>query len=176
MTRDPLKHLIGYGRRDETTGMLHGHIHFPDGSPPAPSGCRWCGQEKRLHGRWWRPGKGYHSYEMPTQAQIKARMRARRRAHIYRPAAVYHATTAWTGEPDGDGEGSEYCADCGQEGCFRYWRFRWRLDARRWELEGGQSRREFKKGGKGRKSKNPWGSGVWSTHMDSDERCLGDGR
>lgn len=73
---DPTKHLLGYGRRDPATGMLHGHIYFPNGQPPVPSGCRWCGQEQRVHGRHWRPGKGLHWYEQPTPAQIKARMLA----------------------------------------------------------------------------------------------------
>ncbi|SCG08141.1 MULTISPECIES: hypothetical protein [unclassified Streptomyces] len=40
-TNDPTKHLLGYGRRDEATGMLRGHIRYPDGHPPVPYGCRW---------------------------------------------------------------------------------------------------------------------------------------
>ena len=77
---DPTKHLLGYGRRDAVTGMLHGHIRWPDGSAQAPSGCRWCGVEERVHGRRWLPGRGMHGWEQPTQAQVLARMTARRRA------------------------------------------------------------------------------------------------
>lgn len=80
MTFDPTKHLIGYGRRDATTGMLHGHIRWPDGQPPTPFGCRWCGTEQGGHGHRWMPGKGMHVWVQPTQAQIKARMVARRNA------------------------------------------------------------------------------------------------
>jgi hypothetical protein len=77
---DPTKHLIGYGRRDTATGMLHGHVRWPDGTAPAPFGCRWCGVEQGGHGRRWIPGKGMHSWERPTERQIKARMLARRNA------------------------------------------------------------------------------------------------
>lgn len=79
-TPDPTKHLLGYGRRDATTGMLHGHIRYPDGTAPTPSGCRWCGTEQGGHGRRWIPGKDMHSWEQPTQQQVKARMLARRNA------------------------------------------------------------------------------------------------
>lgn len=77
---DPTKHLLGYGRRDDATGMLRGHIRWPNGSPATPFGCRWCGTERGHHGRSWIPGRGIHVWEQPTQAQIKARMLARRNA------------------------------------------------------------------------------------------------
>jgi hypothetical protein len=79
-TLDPTKHLLGYGRRDTATGMLHGHIRYPDGTAPTPFGCRWCGTEHGGHGRRWIPGKGIHAWEQPTERQIKARMVARRNA------------------------------------------------------------------------------------------------
>lgn len=79
-TPDPKKHLLGYGRQDTVTGMLHGHIRWPDGSAPTPFGCRWCGTEQGGHGRRWIPGRGQHSWEQPTRAQILARMKARRDA------------------------------------------------------------------------------------------------
>lgn len=79
-TPDPTKHLQGYGRRDAVTGMVHGHIRWPNGTAPTPFGCRWCGTEQGGHGRWWMPGKGLHRWEQPTEAQIKARMLARRAA------------------------------------------------------------------------------------------------
>lgn len=80
MTNDSTKHLVGYGRKDTKTGMLHGHIRWPNGHAPTPFGCRWCGTEQGGHGRRWMPGKGLHRWERPTEAQIKARMLARRNA------------------------------------------------------------------------------------------------
>ncbi|MFE2712321.1 hypothetical protein ACFXKI_10090 [Streptomyces mirabilis] len=77
---DPTKHLLGYGRRDTVTGMLHGHIRWPNGSAPTPFGCRWCGTEQGGHGHRWIPGKGMHGWKRPTERQIKARMLARRDA------------------------------------------------------------------------------------------------
>ncbi|MFJ9128879.1 hypothetical protein ACIRJS_32735 [Streptomyces sp. NPDC102340] len=77
---DPTKHLLGYGRRDAATGMLHGHIRWPDGSPATPFGCRWCGGTQSGHGRRWLPGRGMHAWARPTEAQILARMKARREA------------------------------------------------------------------------------------------------
>lgn len=79
-TPDPKKHLQGYGRRDTVTGMLHGHVRWPNGSAPTPFGCRWCGIEQGGHGRRWMPGRELHAWEQPTQTQILARMRARRAA------------------------------------------------------------------------------------------------
>ncbi|WP_327385044.1 hypothetical protein [Streptomyces sp. NBC_01207] len=62
--------------RDLATGLRRGPIRFPDGRPPTPYGCRWCGSPQGHHGagycltgRTWTP---------PTRAQILARMRARR--------------------------------------------------------------------------------------------------
>lgn len=57
--------------RDSVTGLRRSGIHHPDGHPPVPSSCRWCGVEERCHGQRWTP---------PTTAQIKARMLARRAA------------------------------------------------------------------------------------------------
>ncbi len=81
MPTDPTKHLLGYGRQDTTTGMLHGHIRWPNGQPPTPFGCRWCGTAQNVHGKRWMPGKALHTWERPTTAQIKARMLARRNAY-----------------------------------------------------------------------------------------------
>lgn len=77
---DPTKWLQGLGRRDPGTGMLHGHVRWPSGSQPTPNGCRWCGWARGGHERMWLPGRGLHGWEQPTQAQILARMRARRNA------------------------------------------------------------------------------------------------
>ncbi|KAF2774682.1 hypothetical protein [Streptomyces sp. OM5714] len=79
-TLDLTKHLLGYGRQDPATGMLHGQIRWPHGTTPPPSGCRWCGREERDHGCWFVPRRGFHTWVQPTQAQIKARMLARRNA------------------------------------------------------------------------------------------------
>lgn len=46
---------------------------------PLPGGCRWCGVPYRGHAHRWVPSKKWHPHERPTQAQIKARMLARRK-------------------------------------------------------------------------------------------------
>jgi hypothetical protein len=134
-TADPTKHLRGYGRRDQTTGMLRGPVYFPNGYPPVPSSCRWCGQEQGSHGQWWRPGKGYHRYEQPTQAQIKARMRARRLARLTAEPPKYHATTGWAADRTGE-SADPYCADCRRDGCRQWMRIQHRIDMRRMQLAG----------------------------------------
>jgi hypothetical protein len=45
---------------------------------PTPYGCRWCGIPQREHAQRWKPPAGWHTWEQPTNAQIKARMLARR--------------------------------------------------------------------------------------------------
>ena len=42
-----------------------------------PFGCRWCGIP-RPHGQQYLTGVGLHGWERPTDAQILARMTARR--------------------------------------------------------------------------------------------------
>ncbi|MFB8772154.1 hypothetical protein [Streptomyces broussonetiae] len=74
-------HPTGLLYRDCTTGMAHGNIRWPEGRPPTPFGCRWCGAEQRGHGRRSLRGQSPHTWEQPTQAQIKARMLARRAAY-----------------------------------------------------------------------------------------------
>lgn len=64
--------------RDPTTGLRRSAVRFPDGRPPTPFGCRWCGDEAHHHGRQYLPGRGGHGWERPTNAQILARMKARR--------------------------------------------------------------------------------------------------
>lgn len=70
----PALHLL-----NESTGLRHGVVRWPVGATP-PFGCRWCGTEHGHHGRSWIRGHGIHGWEQPTQAQIKARMLARRNA------------------------------------------------------------------------------------------------
>lgn len=50
-------------------------------TPPNPAACRWCGIDQRDHMQRWKPPVGWHQHEAPTQAQIKARMLARRTSH-----------------------------------------------------------------------------------------------
>lgn len=92
---DPTKYLLGYGRRDPATGMLHGHIRWPHGTAPTPSGCRWCGYAEYGHAQMWLPGRGFHRWAPPTQAQILARMRARRNAY----KAVCRCVPPWEQMP-----------------------------------------------------------------------------
>lgn len=66
--------------RDPATGLRRGPVRYPDGRPPVPSGCRWCGVEHRRHGRRWSDASGWHTWTAPTSAQVLARMRARRAA------------------------------------------------------------------------------------------------
>jgi hypothetical protein len=66
--------------RDEATGIRHGYVRWTADRPPTPFGCRWCGDEQGHHGRQYLRSRGVHVWERPTEAQIKARMRARRNA------------------------------------------------------------------------------------------------
>ena len=47
-----------------------------------PFGCKYCGAEKRWHGRRSISGAGVHGWERPTDGQVKARMLARRAARL----------------------------------------------------------------------------------------------
>lgn len=49
---------------------------------PSPYGCRWCGEARRSHGMCWVRSRRMHTWEQPTNAQIKARMHARRAARV----------------------------------------------------------------------------------------------
>lgn len=64
---------------DETTGLRRGAVRYPQGSPPLPGGCRWCGVIPLTHGPegMWTAGKGFHAFEPPTAAQEAARRAAR---------------------------------------------------------------------------------------------------
>ena len=44
--------------------------------PPPPYGCRWCGEADSSHGRSYVRSKGLHSWELPTVAQVEARLPA----------------------------------------------------------------------------------------------------
>lgn len=45
-----------------------------------PTGCRYCGIPARVHAQQWKASVGWHKWVLPTEAQIKARMLARRAA------------------------------------------------------------------------------------------------
>lgn len=68
--------------RDRATGLRRGPIRFPNGRPPVPSGCRWCGIERRRHAGRWSGAVGWHGWAPPTAAQTLARMKARRAARL----------------------------------------------------------------------------------------------
>lgn len=70
----------GWQYKNVETGLKHNWLRWPDGQPPPPFGCRWCGTEPSHHGRRYLSGRGVHGWEQPTEAQILARMRARRNA------------------------------------------------------------------------------------------------
>ncbi|MFE9127006.1 hypothetical protein ACFYOF_16575 [Streptomyces sp. NPDC007148] len=59
--------------------MAHSIVRWPQGQPPTPFGCRWCGIAGP-HGWQYLPKRGYHQWEQPTERQILARMKARREA------------------------------------------------------------------------------------------------
>jgi hypothetical protein len=55
-------------------------VPFAAESEVEPSGCRYCGIPARVHAQQWKASVGWHKWVLPTQAQIKARMLARRAA------------------------------------------------------------------------------------------------
>lgn len=66
--------------RDLATGLRRGPIRYPDGKPPAPYGCRWCGVQQSGHCTRWSNAARLHRWAPPTSAQILARMKARQAA------------------------------------------------------------------------------------------------
>lgn len=62
---------------DANTGMRRGGIRWPNGNPPTPNGCRWCGVVEREHARRWTNGAHWHMWTAPTDVQRLTRMRAR---------------------------------------------------------------------------------------------------
>lgn len=98
-----------------------------------PMGCSWCGIPSRDHMQRYKPPVGWHKWAAPTQEQILARMLARRTARLTANPAVYHATTGWDPEPDGE-SAVPCCADCAGV-CFRWLRIQARLERQRWEAQ-----------------------------------------
>ncbi|WP_411092243.1 hypothetical protein [Streptomyces sp. 049-1] len=68
--------------RCKTCGLHHGRVRHPDGTPPHPYGCRWCGIDPAEHRKRRTAAAGLHTWQRPTNAQILARMRARRVARV----------------------------------------------------------------------------------------------
>ncbi|XVV35035.1 hypothetical protein ACQPXT_13705 [Streptomyces sp. CA-100214] len=84
--------------RDLVTGLRRGPIRFPDGQPPPPHGCRWCGRPQYRHGnRDWIASAGPHRWTRPTPAQTLARMRARRRVRADARRAARKQSPTWNG-------------------------------------------------------------------------------
>ena len=96
-----------------------------------PNGCHHCGINQRDHMQRWTKPAGWHQWTPPTDAQILARMRARRTARLTAPKPKYHATTGWDPAPDGE-SADPYCADCATPACFRWSRIQARLNHHRW--------------------------------------------
>lgn len=80
---------------DGTASIRFGNVRWPDGRPPTPFGCRWCGDERGHHGHQYLRGRGIHVWEQPTREQIKARMLARRAAR----KAVCRCVEPWQQYP-----------------------------------------------------------------------------
>ncbi|MFJ4627108.1 hypothetical protein [Streptomyces sp. NPDC088847] len=66
--------------RCRSCGLDHGPVRHPDGTPPTPFGCRWCGIAPDEHRGRRTAAAGLHTWQHPTRAQILARMLARRSA------------------------------------------------------------------------------------------------
>lgn len=63
---------------DPVTGLRRSEIRHPDGCPPDPGGCRWCGRLPSVH---WGAVRGVvcckcEEWAPPTDAQIRARILA----------------------------------------------------------------------------------------------------
>jgi hypothetical protein len=77
---------------DPVTGMRYSPTEWTRGKLIPPGGCRWCGIEQYGHTQRWRPSVGWHTWAEPTDAQRKARMKARRRERLERiEAFIEHA-------------------------------------------------------------------------------------
>lgn len=60
-------------------GLRRSGIRYPDGTPPVPGGCRWCGAPYLGHAQGiWVAARGWHQWEEPTTAQVRARSVRRR--------------------------------------------------------------------------------------------------
>lgn len=62
---------------DTTTAARIPFLRVRHETAPAPSACRWCGEEERTHANTWVRSVGYHQWVAPTSAQRRARILAR---------------------------------------------------------------------------------------------------
>lgn len=99
----------------------------------SPYGCRWCGTERRHHGRRWKPIIGMHSWIEPPEDVIKDRMLRRLDVRLNPEPVKFHATTGWAGDHTGE-SADPYCADCKTDSCPRWARIQTRLDQQRWGM------------------------------------------
>lgn len=121
----------------------------------SPYGCRWCGIDRRRHGRRWAVILGVHAWLEPGQAMVLERMRRRRAVRLASEPTKYHAITAWAADATGE-SGEPYCADCKTDGCRQWIRIDTRLSNRRMELDGINPKRRSKKRGGGWGGDHPW--------------------
>lgn len=63
--------------------------------PLNPMGCAACGIDHRGHGSQYTKTAGWHTWQQPTQQQIKDRMRARRAARLF-AGVIQEGTFGWT--------------------------------------------------------------------------------
>lgn len=78
-----------------------------------PSGCHWCGVERRAHAWISHPPVGYHQYQHPDQELIKARMILRREsAHRAAARHLYACGTDNDGYPTCQGDGEPCATPC----------------------------------------------------------------
>ncbi|MEV8248108.1 hypothetical protein AB0R01_30695 [Streptomyces rochei] len=61
---------------------------------PTPMGCAACGIERRDHGRQHTKAAGWHTWQQPSQQQIKDRMLARRATRLF-VASLLDGVNEW---------------------------------------------------------------------------------
>lgn len=102
---------------DPATCLRRSGIRHPDGRPPIVDGCRWCGVAYFGHGQGrWVASRGWHQWEVPTEAQRAARRTARQ--PVEAPAAVTAgARRRVCDEMNHDGRGREtFCQEDPDDG------------------------------------------------------------
>ncbi|MGX1840538.1 hypothetical protein [Streptomyces diastaticus] len=80
-------YLAAFDLWDPELLYLDGSPTAGDAGPRVPSSCRWCGLDRRGHGRQYTTRAGWHAWQQPGVQQMKARMLARR-SHL-RPTNDY---------------------------------------------------------------------------------------
>lgn len=97
-----------------------------------PSACGACGIPAGTHVQEWTGTGGWHTWKMPEQAVIKARMLRRREARAAARAArartVFHARADWSATSADAVDGDMECGDCHTTDCPHFWRIQRRLE------------------------------------------------